>query len=50
MRPFLFPQQPDDLALILAEIERAGGLKEHPDANSLVVFEDTRTVFEESRS
>ncbi len=41
-------QQPDDLGPILAEIERAGGLKEHPEANALVVFENTRTVFEES--
>ena len=40
--------QADDLKPVLAEIERAGGLKEHPDANALVVFEDTRTVFDES--
>jgi hypothetical protein len=42
------PQQGEDLKPILAEIERAGGLKEHPDANALVVFEDSRTVFDES--
>jgi hypothetical protein len=41
-------QRPDDLTAILAEIERAGGLKEHPDANALIIFENTRTVFEES--
>ena len=44
----LSSQQPDGLAPILADIERAGGLKEHPDANALIVFENTRTVFEES--
>jgi hypothetical protein len=38
----------DDLKPILAEIERAGGLKEHPNANALVIFEDTRTVFDET--
>jgi hypothetical protein len=43
------PAQPaEDLKPILAELARAGGLKEHPDANALVVFEDDRTVFEES--
>jgi hypothetical protein len=41
-------RQADDLKPVLAEIERAGGQKEHPDANALVVFEDTRTVFDES--
>jgi hypothetical protein len=41
-------QQAEDLKPVLAEIERAGGLKEHPDANALVVFEETRTVFDES--
>jgi hypothetical protein len=38
----------DDLAPVLAEIQRAGGLKEHPDANALIIFEDQKTVFEES--
>jgi Domain of Unknown Function with PDB structure (DUF3857)/Transglutaminase-like superfamily len=42
------PQQADDLKPVLAEIERAGGLKEHPNANALVVFEETRTVFDET--
>jgi hypothetical protein len=41
-------QQAEELKPVLAEIERAGGLKEHPDANALVVFEETRTVFDES--
>jgi len=40
--------QTDDLKPVLAEIERAGGLKEHPNANALVIFEDNRTVFDES--
>ena len=38
----------EDLRPVLAELGRAGGLKEHPDANALVVFEDDKTVFEES--
>ncbi len=48
------PQQPatspqaNDLKPVLSEIERAGGLKEYPDANALVIFEDVRTVFDES--
>ncbi|OGD20554.1 MAG: hypothetical protein A2W03_07820 [Candidatus Aminicenantes bacterium RBG_16_63_16] len=42
------PQPTDDLKPVLAEIERAGGLKEHPNANVLVVFEENRTVFDES--
>ncbi len=37
-----------DIKPILAEIERAGGLQEHPDANALIIFEEERTVFEES--
>lgn len=43
-----FSQQAEDLKPVLAEIERAGGLKEHPDANALIIFEDTKVVFEES--
>jgi hypothetical protein len=42
------PQAGEDIQPILAEIERAGGLKEHPNANALVVFEDNKVVFEES--
>jgi transglutaminase-like putative cysteine protease len=43
------PAQPaPDIKPVLAELERAGGLKEHPNANALVVFEDDGTVFEES--
>jgi len=41
-------QQTGDIKPILAEIERAGGLAEHPDANALIIFEDVKTVFEES--
>ncbi len=36
-----------DIQPILAEIERAGGLREHPDANALIIFEESRTVYEE---
>lgn len=42
------PAPSGDLKPVLAEIERAGGLKEHPDANALVIFEENRTVFDES--
>lgn len=38
----------DGLKPVLAEIERAGGLKEHPNANVLVVFEESRTVFDQT--
>jgi hypothetical protein len=41
-------QPADDIQPILAEIERAGGLEEHPDANALIVFEEEKTVFEEN--
>ncbi|MFZ2053448.1 MAG: DUF3857 and transglutaminase domain-containing protein [Candidatus Aminicenantales bacterium] len=41
-------QQAEDIKPILAEIERAGGLLEHPDANALIIFEEAKTVFEES--
>jgi hypothetical protein len=41
-------QPAEDIQPILAEIERAGGLQEHPDANALIVFEESETVFEES--
>lgn len=44
----LFPQQVEDIAPLLAEIQRAGGLKEHPDANALIIFEDYYSVFEEN--
>jgi hypothetical protein len=40
-------QPVEDIKPILAEIERAGGLAEHPDANALIIFEEERTVFEE---
>jgi hypothetical protein len=46
--PPTFPQAGGDIQSILAEIERAGGLKEHPNANALVIFEDNKVVFEES--
>jgi hypothetical protein len=41
-------QPAGDIKPILAEIERAGGLAEHPDANALIIFEEGKTVFEES--
>jgi len=41
-------QQAEDIKPVLAEIERAGGLQEHPDANALIIFEDQKVVFEES--
>ena len=41
-------QTAGDIQAILAEIERAGGLEEHPDANALIIFEESKTVFEES--
>ncbi len=41
-------QSDKDIQPILAEIERAGGLQEHPDANALIVFEEMKTVYEES--
>jgi len=41
-------EQAEDIKPILAEIERAGGLAEHPDANALIIFEEGKTVFEES--
>jgi hypothetical protein len=41
-------QPVEDIKPILAEIERAGGLAEHPDANALIIFEESKTVFEES--
>lgn len=44
----VFPQETEDRAPILAEIQRAGGLKEHPDANALIIFETYNVVFEES--
>ncbi len=43
-----FPQAAEDIQSILAEIERAGGLNEYPNANALVIFEDNKVVFEES--
>jgi hypothetical protein len=43
-----FPQQAEDLKPILAEIEQAGGLKEHPDANALIIFEEQKSIYEES--
>jgi len=46
--PPAFPQAAEDIQPILVEIERAGGLKEHPNANVLVVFENNKVVFEES--
>lgn len=45
---FVFPQETEDIKPILAEIQKAGGLKEHPDANALIIFEDTNVVFQES--
>jgi hypothetical protein len=47
-QPPAAPQPTADLKPVLAEIERAGGLKEHPNANALIVFEENRTVFDES--
>ena len=44
----LFSQETEDLAPLLSEIQRAGGLKEHPDANALIIFETSSVVFEES--
>jgi hypothetical protein len=44
----LFPQATEDIKPILAEIQQAGGLKEHPDANALIIFEDTNVIFQES--
>src|SRR4030042_3487916 len=41
-------QQAADVRPVLAEIGRAGGLQEHPDANALIIFEDQKVVFEES--
>jgi len=41
-------EQAEDIKPILAEIERAGGLQDHPDANALIIFEEGKTVFEES--
>ena len=46
-KPATSPPAPD-LKPLLSQIERAGGLKEYPDANALVIFEDVRTVFDES--
>jgi hypothetical protein len=40
-------QPAEDIKPILAEIERAGGLAEHPDANALIIFEESKTVYEE---
>jgi len=50
--PVLAQEKPEqaDIKPILEEIRKAGGLKEHPDANGLIVFEDTRTVFQEDGS
>jgi len=39
--------QDEDVKPLLAQLEKAGGLKEHPDANALVVFEDYRSDYEE---
>jgi hypothetical protein len=44
----LFSQETEDIKPILAEIEKAGGLKEHPEANALIVFEETNVSFQES--
>mgnify|MGYP001036733640 CR=1 FL=1 len=44
----LLPQQAEDIQPILAEIQKAGGLKEHPDANAVIIFEDANVIFEES--
>jgi len=44
----LFPQENEDITPILAEIRQAGGLKEHPDANALIIFETYNVVFEKS--
>ncbi len=44
----LFPQATEDIKPILAEIQQAGGLKEHPDAHALIIFEDTNVVFQDS--
>ncbi len=41
-----FARQAEDLKPVLAAIEQAGGLKEHPDANALIVFEEQKTVYE----
>jgi hypothetical protein len=44
----LFCQETEDVTPLLSEIQRAGGLKENPDANALIIFETSRVVFEES--
>jgi hypothetical protein len=44
----VFAQPAEDIKPILAEIERAGGLTEHPDANALIIFEEGKTVYQES--
>ena len=44
----LIPQETEDITPILSEIQRAGGLKEHPDANALIIFEDYKSVFQET--
>jgi hypothetical protein len=41
-------QQAEDIKPILSEIDRAGGLLEHPDANALIIFEESETIYEES--
>jgi hypothetical protein len=41
-------QETEDTKALLDQIQKAGGLKEHPDANALVIFEDYSVVFRES--
>jgi hypothetical protein len=41
-------QEAADTKALLDQIQKAGGLKEHPDANALIIFEDSSVVFRES--
>lgn len=38
----------EDIKPLLEKIEKAGGLKEHPDANALIIFEKSWVEFEEN--
>ncbi len=44
----LLSQETEDIKPILGEIQKAGGLKEHPDANALIIFEDNNVFYQES--